>query len=225
MEKAMPEFKVVEKFVSINGEGKRAGQLALFIRFKGCNLNCSYCDTLWAKEKECEYEDMNEDEILAYAINSGVNNITLTGGEPLLQSEIEVLLDKLSSEKRFNIEIETNGSISLEKYIKYDNISFTMDYKLLTSGMTEFMNLLNFELLRKNDTVKFVSGSMEDLTRAKEIIERYGLTKKCSIYISPVFGKIEPSKIVDFMIENNLNDVFLQLQLHKFIWDPSLRGV
>lgn len=79
----MSTYQVVEKFVSINGEGRRAGELAAFIRFKGCNLQCSYCDTSWANEPGCESERLTEEEILSWIRETGVKNVTLTGGEPL----------------------------------------------------------------------------------------------------------------------------------------------
>ena len=88
-------MKVVEKFVSINGEGQRAGELAVFIRFKGCNLRCSYCDTMWANESDCTYEEMSPKEIHTYIKSTGVKNVTLTGGEPLLQKDMEELLKEL----------------------------------------------------------------------------------------------------------------------------------
>ena len=87
------------------------------------------------------------------------------------------------------------------------------------------MFIKNFDVLNKNDTVKFVSGSIEDLKRAKDVIEKYNLTQKCGVYISPVFGQIEPAEIVEFMKENLMNDVNLQIQMHKVIWDPDKRGV
>ena len=87
------------------------------------------------------------------------------------------------------------------------------------------MNTENLSLLGKNDTVKFVSGSMDDLYYAKGIIEKHNLIGRVNVYISPVFGKIEPQEIVGFMIENKLNNVNLQLQLHKIIWNPEMRGV
>ena len=83
----------------------------------------------------------------------------------------------------------------------------------------------NFRLLGCHDTVKFVSGSNKDLEKAAEIINEYGLSERCHVYISPVFGEIEPSDIVDFMEEHRMNNVRLQLQLHKFIWEPTRRGV
>ena len=218
-------FKVVESFVSINGESTHAGELAVFVRFKGCNLNCSYCDTKWANEPNAEYKSMSVNEICEFVKNTGVKNVTLTGGEPLLQDNIQNLIEKLILQGN-RVEIETNGSISLKKFALLKNRPvFTMDYKLPSSNMEKYIGLENFAFLNEHDTVKFVSGSIEDLKKAEEIIEKYNLTQKCNVYISPVFGKINPADIVDFMIKRNLNGVRLQLQLHKFIWEPDRRGV
>lgn len=217
-------MQVVEKFVSINGEGKRAGELAVFIRFKGCNLSCSYCDTTWANEKDCPYEELSPKDLFKYIKSTNVRNVTLTGGEPLLQKDIKELIDLISEDSFLRVEIETNGSIDLSKYLS-DGVTFTMDYKLTSSGYEDKMFLGNFDYLKKKDTVKFVAGSTLDLNKALEIIRRYDLANKCHIYFSPVFGEILPSQIVDFMIKNNLNDTRIQIQMHKVIWDPQKRGV
>lgn len=87
------------------------------------------------------------------------------------------------------------------------------------------MNLDNYQYLTKNDVIKFVVGSINDLDKAVEIINKYDLVNRVQIFFSPIFNMIEPSAIVDYMIEHHLNGVQLQLQLHKFIWDPNLRGV
>lgn len=222
----MAEFKVVEKFVSINGEGQRAGQLAVFIRFKGCNLNCDYCDTKWANEPSAPFEAMDDNEIYDYIKSTGVKNVTLTGGEPLLQDNIEILLKRLACDKMLNVEVETNGSVLIEPFTNIDKrSSFTLDYKLAGSKMEQFMKTENYKHLQKNDTVKFVVSSTSDLERAVEIIREYELDKKCGVYLSAVFGRIEPADIVKFMIKHKLNDINLQLQMHKFIWDPNKRGV
>lgn len=217
-------MQVVEKFVSINGEGKRAGELAVFIRFKGCNLSCSYCDTTWANEKDCPYEELSPKDLFKYIKSTNVRNVTLTGGEPLLQKDIKELIDLISEDSFLRVEIETNGSIDLSKYLS-DRVTFTMDYKLTSSGYEDKMFLGNFDYLKKKDTVKFVAGSTLDLNKALEIIRRYDLANKCHVYFSPVFGEILPSQIVDFMIKNNLNDTRIQIQMHKVIWDPQKRGV
>lgn len=225
----MTKYKVVEHFASINGEGTRAGQLAYFIRFKGCGLSCSYCDTSWANHEDAEFTEMTAQQIYDTVKISGITNVTLTGGEPLMQEGLEELLDVLLADEKLSVEIETNGSIPLDKFIPADTAArrpiFTMDYKLPSSGMEIMMLTANFDLLAPQDTVKFVSGSMEDLERARDVIDMYSLTEKCSVYISPVFGQIEPADIVEFMKENRMNGVNLQLQLHKLIWDPQERGV
>lgn len=218
-------FNVAEHFVSINGEGSLAGEPAVFIRFKGCNLCCSYCDTQWANQPDTPAICLSSEEIAKIVKNTGIANVTLTGGEPLLQKNLSELTDLLISQGN-KVEIETNGSISLAELSSAKKRPvFTMDYKLPSSGMESFMCMNNFDFLQKQDTVKFVSGNTKDLKRAWEIIQEYHLCEKCHVYISPVFGKIQPAEIVDFMIKHKMNNVRLQLQLHKFIWDPNQRGV
>lgn len=219
-------MKVVEKFVSINGEGSKAGQLAVFIRFAGCNLDCVYCDTKWANEKDVSYSEMSKEEIYEYIKSTGVRNITVTGGEPLLQDGIYEFLEYLSLDKELSVEIETNGSVDISLFKKIDNTpSFTMDYKLDYSKMEKKMFLDNLKKLDKRDVIKFVSGSQKDLEILKNIVEKYNLIERTKVYVSPVFGAIEPSVIVDWMIENNLNGINLQIQMHKIIWDPEKKGV
>lgn len=222
----MNTYKIAEMFSSINGEGTHAGQLAFFVRFTGCNLNCSYCDTKWANVPNAEYTEMTADEIRSEAQKSGISNVTVTGGEPLIQPNIVPLLETLCGDGRY-VEIETNGSADVSEVLKIkgERPALTMDYKLPSSGMESFIRTENFALLEAKDTVKFVSGSLADLERALEIIRKYGLIGKCAVYISPVFGKLKPAEIVDFMLANKLNGVNVQLQMHKFIWDPNMRGV
>ena len=221
----MKKMKVVEKFISINGEGTKAGELAVFIRFKGCNLNCSYCDTTWANDTDCPYEEMSPHDILFYILSTDIKNVTLTGGEPLLQRDMKPLLSLLSDYSDISVEIETNGAVDIAPFCGFKNISFTTDYKLPSSGCESQMLLSNFEHLKFDDTVKFVVGSHEDLEKAHEVINRYNLTNKCHVYLSPVFGSIEPSDMVDYMKEHVMNRVRIQLQMHKFIWNPKKRGV
>lgn len=219
-------FNIAEKFISINGEGVLAGQLAFFIRFCGCNLECSYCDTSWANTMTIPVEVLNEEQIYRYIKETGVKNVTLTGGEPLAQEGIDVLLKKLSSDKSIRVEVETNGSIPVMQFFEIENRpSFTIDYKLPGSGMENRMHLLNFRYADMRDTVKFVVSDENDLRKTRQVIEKFELCGKTNIYISPVFGKIHPERLVDFLRENKLNDVNMQLQLHKIIWDPDKKGV
>lgn len=221
----MEKLKVCEIFESINGEGTRAGQLAVFVRLKGCNLNCSYCDTKWANVPDAAFTEMSPEEICERVKASGFENVTLTGGEPLIHPNVEKLLKALCG-AGFSVEIETNGSADISAADAMENRPLiTMDYKLPSSGMEQFMRTENFYLLKSCDTVKFVCGSHADLERAAEIIDEYGLIGKCHVYLSPVFGSIDPKDMVEFMKEKKLCGVNLQLQLHKFIWDPNEKGV
>ncbi|MBR6403831.1 MAG: putative 7-carboxy-7-deazaguanine synthase QueE [Eubacterium sp.] len=224
-------YKVAEWFVSINGEGRRAGEPAVFIRFVGCNLACSYCDTAWAISENAEHKERTLEEIIEYVENSGITNVTLTGGEPLLQNGIEDIVLELIG-RNHRVEIETNGAVSIkamynlaDKYSMMDELSVTLDYKCPGSGMEAFMDMDNYEHLRPEDTVKFVVCDRSDLDKAREIIEKYDLVERCAVYLSPVFGRIESREIVEYMIEHKMNGVKHQLQQHKFIWPPDARGV
>ncbi len=218
-------FKLAEHFISINGEGRCAGELALFLRFAGCNLRCDWCDTAWACGKDAPCEIVGLPRLMQIAEDAaaqGVRNVTLTGGEPLLQAHIGELIDRLGKTLGLRVEIETNGAVPLEPFRKCGAV-FTMDYKLPSSKMEQHMCTENFALLREWDCVKFVCGSRADVFRAKEIAEQF--EPQCPMYLSPVFGRIDPAEIVEIMKEQKMGSFRLQLQLHKFIWDPTARGV
>lgn len=213
-------MKVVEIFKSIDGEGIRAGFPVTFIRLAGCNLNCSYCDSRYACDcKDEDIVEMTPVEIYSDVYKKGNTRITLTGGEPLIHEDVNFLIDILTR-NGFEVNIETNGSVNIEPYLQ-KNILVTMDYKCPSSNMNEFMVLKNLELLRKKDVLKFVVGSKEDLDCCRDMIKY----TNAQVFISPVFGKIEPKEIVEYMLEHDMQDCRIQLQLHKFIFPPDARGV
>ena len=217
-------MRVVEIFKSIDGEGKRAGLPTVFIRLYGCNLNCSYCDTLYGCAGD-NYKLMSVSEIMDVVNKFAIPSVTVTGGEPLVHPGIHTLISSLTS-NGYHVNIETNGSKRLPRsWGKKNKLFYTVDYKCPFSKMERFMCMENLEpgVLRKKDVLKFVVGSREDLERARYIIETYEPVAK--IYFSPVFGKIEPREIVDFLLENKLHHCRVQVQLHKIIWDPKERGV
>lgn len=218
-------MRVVESFISINGEGTRAGELAVFVRFQGCNLRCSYCDTMWANQPDCPVKEQTPQEIGDYIRSTGVKNVTLTGGEPLLQPEMPQLLEVLARMPQVRVEVETNGAVDLRPFCGENRPVFTMDYKLPGSGWEQAMSSENFACLNEADTVKFVCSSEADVERAIELIGQHQLTRRCHVYLSPVFGAIDPARMVELMIAHCLNDVRLQIQIHKVIWDPNQRGV
>ena len=231
---------VAERFVSVNGEGRAVGKLAAFIRFTGCNLACSYCDTMWANAPaaaECA-ERVSVADLVAWARETRVECITLTGGEPALQPELPRLVRALFAEpgplgRGLRVEIETNGAADLCELASLreecaslpGSLTFTVDWKLPASGMEDRMLCENFALLDACDTVKFVCGGEGDLVRMLEVSRDLGLPNRVPVYLSPVFGRLDPARIVDFMQDNNLTWATAQLQLHKIIWPGVEKGV
>lgn len=224
-------MKINEIFLSIDGEGVRSGLPTVFIRKVGCNCRCSYCDTTYSfTDDNCK--DMTVGEIVEEVnkICGGTKNITFTGGEPLFYTdakeevECKQLLQKLK-DLRYQVNVETNGSIDLkpwERLVKPQGF-FTMDWKCKSSKMTNKMVESNLEFLDYYDVLKFVVGSEEDLNQMKDILDNYDINAQ--VFVSPVFGQIEPRQIVEFVLKHNLNRVRTQVQLHKIIWDPNMRGV
>lgn len=214
-------MKVVEIFSSIDGEGKRAGLPTVFIRLFGCNLKCSYCDTQYGCEGT-NYTIMSIPEIMYDLEAYEIKSVTITGGEPLIHQGIRQLIDLLVR-KGYWVNIETNGSQYIGRFPAIPNLFMTMDYKCPSSGMENNMCLANLPILCPTDVLKFVVGSKEDLITALGVLEEY--KPKAQVYFSPVFGKIEPAEIVNFILDHKLNNCKVQLQMHKIIWDPDKRGV
>ncbi|MDP4180887.1 MAG: radical SAM protein [Bacillota bacterium] len=209
-------MKVNEIFLSIQGESIYAGYPTVFVRFSGCNLRCSYCDTAYAYE---DGEYMTPEEIFLEIGRYSYKRVCLTGGEPLLQKEIGELLKLLEN---YSVTIETNGSLPIEAHELKHGHSFVMDMKCPSSGFSQYMLLNNFKFLSQNDEIKFVIGSKEDYNWAKAIIkENY---KAGIITFSPVFGRIEYTDLINWILEDKL-EVRFQIQLHKLIWGPDKRGV
>ena len=222
----MNRFRVTERFVSINGEARRAGELSCFIRLAGCNLCCNYCDTRWSCDPDAPAEELTKEELLSWVLQEGIRNVTLTGGEPLLSPGVRELLLLFDRQETLRVEVETNGAVSLDLIGGLsDRVTFTMDLKCPGSGMSDRMIWKNTEYLRPVDTVKCVVSDRRDLDWVREKTEEYKLTEKCVVYISPVFGRIDPKEIVEYLKEFRMNEVRMQLQLHKFIWDPGKKGV
>ena len=222
-------MKVVEIFDSIEGEGIRTGQPATFIRLAGCNLRCSYCDTLYAlfgEDEPCLYEEMTVEEIAA-RVNKNYIRVTLTGGEPLVHKDINALIKTLA-ERKCEINIETNGAANIKNVPRYDGLFFTIDYKLPSSGESGKMLWDNFTRLKPCDVVKFVCGTDEDVRMMVEIATRLNemYAEPPHIFVGAVYGMMEYEKLVDVILnEPSLKDARFQIQLHKVVWDADERGV
>ena len=218
------KYNVNEIFLSIDGEGYRTGLPVVFIRLYGCNLNCSYCDTRYSCEQQ-EYKEMSLYDILAQVLSYGVPRVTLTGGEPLIHPGVKDLIVSLVAND-IEVNIETNGAVDLDEFIEFkynSKVVFTMDYKCKSSGMEDKMILSNLVFLQPKDVIKFVVSNYNEMEEMEYILE----ASKCKAqaYVSPVFGAIEPKELVEYVLDNGLNDVKVQVQLHKIIWEPTKRGV
>lgn len=219
---------VIEQFISLDGEGPTAGELAYFVRFNDCNLRCTWCDTVYSWDGTSPIVRKTPQELYTEIKASGIKNITLTGGEPLIQQHILPLLRLLADDAALCIHIETNGAVDIAPFraaCPAENIHYILDYKLPESGMESHMCRNNLETVTERDVYKFVIASEADLQRAIEVIRQYNLQHRCQVFLSPVRELIDPLRIVDAMKEHNMNNVRLQLQLHKILWPKEMRGV
>ncbi len=213
------QLNICEIFYSLQGESTFAGLPCIFIRLSGCNLNCSWCDTIYAQD---EPEPMSIDQILGQIQKFNCNLVEITGGEPLLQDKTPLLIDKLVKNK-FKVLLETNGSQSIE-HLHQDCIKI-VDIKCPSSNESNSFLVSNIDHLSLHDEIKFVVGSKNDYEFARNIIETQ-LThiQPSNIHLSPVFGSVDPSTLSTWILEDNLC-ARLSLQQHKVIWDPNKRGV
>ncbi|MAT59669.1 MAG: radical SAM protein [Melioribacteraceae bacterium] len=212
-------LKINEIYYSVQGESTFAGRPCVFIRLTFCNLRCSYCDTEYAFY---EGYDKSIDSVLDEIKKYNCNLVEVTGGEPLVQKESLELMKRLA-EEGYEVLLETGGSLPIKDIDK--RVRIILDLKCPSSKMMKKNLYENIDHLKPVDEVKFVIGTREDYEWTKEIINKYELSNKCEILFSVVFGKLEPVQLVNWIIEDNLNFVRFQLQMHKFIWEPDKKGV
>ncbi|MBA2943781.1 radical SAM protein [Paenibacillus sp. CGMCC 1.16610] len=219
---------MVEIFETVEGEGTRAGFPTVFVRLFGCNLRCTWCDTKYSYPPAEAENVMTIAEIVSKVTSFRSRHICLTGGEPLLYGEKSLaLIEALAElEQVDDLHIETNGAIDLAMFVERvasPKVRYIMDFKLPDSGEMEQMIVSNFGLLREQDELKFVIGSEHDFRTAVDVLEKYP-TKALPMF-SPVWETMPPHKLVQHMLEAGLSKVKLNMQLHKIIWDPAMRGV
>lgn len=215
-------MRVIETFDSIDGEGVFTGCLATFIRLGGCNMRCSYCDTGYALNAK-DGAEMSIDDIVCRAKLIGNTHITLTGGEPLINPDSLRLVSALC-DAGFIVNIETNGSVDVTLF-QNDKTVITMDYKTISSGENKKMSIDRINTLRKCDVLKIVCEESDFCDITAMLLK---IKTEATVFISPVFGKIEPKILVSFAkkLRNcGLKNIRVQVQLHKIIWNPEERGV
>lgn len=211
-------MRVTEIFHSVQGESTFAGLPCVFVRLTGCPLRCTWCDTDYAFFGGT---DRSIEDILDMVRSYGCQLVEVTGGEPLAQPDASTLLRRLSHEG-FTVLLETSGAV--DTTIVDPSVRIILDVKCPGSGMTERMHWPNVERLRPQDEAKFVMQDRSDYEWAKRILDRFQLTDRCAVHFSPVFGALDPQRLAEWLLADRL-PIRLQLQLHKHIWAPNMRGV
>jgi 7-carboxy-7-deazaguanine synthase len=210
---------VTEIFHSIQGESTRAGELCVFVRLTACDLRCSWCDTAYAFH---EGRKMSLDEVMAAVDAYGCGLVEVTGGEPLLQEDVYPLMERLLASGR-TVLLETGGHRSIERVPRA--VVKIVDVKCPGSGEAGRNDWANLDRLAPHDEVKFVLKHRADYEYARDVIARHDLpSRAAAVLLSPVHGELEPRTLSGWMLADRL-PARLQLQLHKYIWEPNARGV
>jgi 7-carboxy-7-deazaguanine synthase len=209
---------ITEIFHSIQGESSYAGLPCVFVRLTGCALRCTWCDTTYSFSGDTE---MSVDAVLERVRQYGCRLVEITGGEPLHQPETLSLVQALCTEG-YEVLIETSGAVDVSGVDPRARL--IMDVKCPGSGMTDRMNWQNIERLRPHDQVKFVIKDRADYDWAVSVVQRYDLPSRCTVLFGPVFGVLEPRHLAEWVLADRL-PVRFQVQLHKYVWHPDMRGV
>lgn len=214
----MIELTINEIFHSIQGESSCMGLPCVFVRLTGCNLRCTWCDTEYAFY---EGKTMSLDDIMSQVKKFDCRLVEITGGEPLAQEGVHVLMKRLCDEG-YDVLLETSGSINIARVDP--RVRRIVDIKCPDSGMEKQNLWENINHLTPTDEVKFVIGSRTDFDWAVSVMRKHALSAKCPVLMSPVFGEIQPIELAQWILDERL-DVRFQLQMHKYIWEPETRGV
>lgn len=217
---------VSEIFESIDGEGYHAGYPTVFFRTVGCNLRCSWCDSVYTFHEDEKSKWMTAEEAFDEVNKFNISHITITGGEPLLEENKEWMTKFISElfANGYTVDVETNGAIDY-KYWKHEFIDepfiLIMDWKAPSSKMNKFMLESNLFVLDERDIIKIVVTN-DDFEEVEKIL----MSKtKATIYISPVFNQVTMEKIPEFVLKHKDKAIRCQIQMHKIFWNPDKRGV
>ena len=208
-----------EIFHSIQGESTHAGRPCVFVRLTACDLRCRWCDTPYAFH---EGRKMSVDDVIADVESRGCQTVEVTGGEPLLQADVYPLMQRLLDSGK-TVMIETGGHRSIADVPA--GVIRIMDIKCPGSGESEKNDWSNLAHLTQRDEVKFVIADRRDYEYARDIVARENLPARVNaVLFSPVHGELDPKQLSEWVIADRL-DVRVQLQVHKYIWSPTTRGV
>jgi 7-carboxy-7-deazaguanine synthase len=211
-------LQVTEIFYSIQGESSYAGKPCVFIRLTGCPLRCNWCDTAYAFYGGT---DMALDDVLAKVRAYECRLVEVTGGEPLHQPGAFTLVERLCDDG-YDVLIETSGAIDITPVDRRAHV--ILDVKCPGSGMMDRMDWDNLSRLTTKDEAKFVIKDRADYDWACSIFRKYELPQRCPVLFSPVFGELDSRQLAEWVLADKL-PIRYQLQLHKYIWAPDMRGV
>ena len=211
-------MRITEIFHSIQGESSHAGQPCVFVRLTGCPLRCTWCDSDYTFSGGTE---MTMDEVLTKVRAYHCPLVEVTGGEPLHQPEAFSLIEALC-QAGDTVLVETSGAIDIAPVDQRAHV--ILDVKCPGSGMLDRMRWENLGRLTGKDEAKFVIKDRADYEWAREIVKSYGLAERCTVLFGPVFGELEPRQLAEWVLADRL-PVRFQLQLHKYVWAPDMRGV
>jgi 7-carboxy-7-deazaguanine synthase len=211
-------MRVTEIFHSIQGESSHAGQPCVFVRLTGCPLRCTWCDSEYTFSGGT---DMTLEEVLAQVKAYGCPLVEVTGGEPLHQPEAFTLIERLCTDG-YHVLVESSGAIDISPMDRRARV--ILDVKCPGSGMMDRMDWKNLDRVTARDEIKFVIQNRADYEWAKGLVTSHKLAERCTVLFGPVFGVLEPRLLAEWVLADRL-PVRFQLQLHKFIWAPDMRGV
>lgn len=211
-------LKINEIFYSIQGESTYVGLPTVFVRTSGCHLRCTYCDTKYAYY---EGQKLSQEDIVAKIKSYPTKYVCLTGGEPLLQEGSLDLLKQLCDLNYF-VSLETSGDLSCKNVDP--RVRKIIDIKTPDSGEPNKFSYENLNLSDVNTEFKFVICSENDFYWAENFVKEHHLNEKYTVLYSPSYESIQPQWLAEKILKEN-SPVRLQLQLHKYIWNPHTRGV
>jgi 7-carboxy-7-deazaguanine synthase len=227
-------MQITEIYKSIQGESTHAGVPCVFVRLTGCNLRCSWCDSeyTFTGGRRLTLEEVLE-EVERLSPDGGL--VEITGGEPLLQEREVVPLMQRLLDTGYTVLLETSGERPLAGVPK--GVVKIVDVKCPNSGEPDSFRMENLETLGLQDEIKFVLSDRIDYEFARDFVSRHTLDRRVNaVLFSPAFSKdaegardcshclLDPRELAEWMLEDNLT-ARLGLQIHKFIWDPALKGV
>ncbi|MBD3419486.1 MAG: radical SAM protein [Chitinivibrionales bacterium] len=211
-------MEVCEIYKSLQGESTFAGAVCSFVRLARCNLNCSYCDTIYAQAAGTEHTVQDiYDEVAGH----GAHLVEITGGEPLMQAETPILC-KHFLDMGFRVLIETNGTFPISNLPT--GCVRIVDVKTPSSNHAGSFDMNNLSQLQKIDEAKFVITDRNDFDWSVDFITTYHLERMCTLLFSPNAALLDARRLGEWILDTRLN-IRLNPQLHKLLWGTDARGV